>query len=198
MSKTLRALALLGALLCLLPANVLAQGGGDEGAATGAQSSGGYRNYQASGFGFQLSLPQVGDVSNPQTAGWSEEAEVAFEWSSEETPVVLITGRVDTMDMEMNEERFKVLCDTMLDTWKEDSQNIEIVSTQSNLQINNNKWNLIEIADSSSGEDNQVHFSVFTTYRGTKVYTVTLYYLTPVSDQVREFGKPVLQGFSIQ
>jgi hypothetical protein len=199
MSKRLSAVTLLGALLLLLPAQAQAQG--DEaagGSPAGAQSSGGYRNYQASGFGFGLSLPQIGDITNPQSPGWAEAAEVAFEWSSENTPVVLITGRVDTMDMELNEERFKVLCDTMLDTWKEDGENIDVVATQPNLQINNNKWNLIEIADKSSGENNMVHFSVFTTYRGTKVYTITLYYLTPVSDSVREFGKPVLQGFSIQ
>lgn len=198
--KSMRALlALLALVLLALPGGVLAQGGQEEeGAApAAAEPAGGYSRYNAEGYGFSLSLPLLGGVTNPQSDNWKEEPEVAFEWSAENAPVVLMTGRVDTMDVELNDERFKVLCDTMLDTWRADKEHIKIESSQDNLTINNNKWNLIEIADSSSA-DGTVYFSVFTTYRGSKVYTVSMYYLQPVDKIVRDFGKPVLQSFTIQ
>lgn len=205
-----RMLAWLPLLLALwtLPLWALAEGDDapDQGAADSAAAeaddsapvnAGGYQKYNADGYGFSLSLPKNGDVANSQTANWQEEPEVAFEWTNNDAPVVLITARVDTMDVELNDERFKVLCDTMLDTWKADTENIKIESSQSNLTINNNKWNLIELSDSSN-KDGTVYFSVFTTYRGSKVYTVSMYYLHSVDRVVRDFGKPVLQNFTIQ
>ncbi|MCC7477471.1 hypothetical protein IT575_03340 [bacterium] len=196
--KSMRALAaLLLAGLLALPISAWAQGGEDSAAPAAAVPTGGYTRYSAEGYGFALALPGGGAVRNPQSGDWQEDPEVAFEWTAENTPIVLITGRVDTMDVELNDERFKVLCDTMLDTWKQDAEHIRIETSQDNLVINNYKWNLIEIADSSSA-DGTVYFSVFTTYRGNKVYTVSMYYLQPVDKLVRDFGKPVLQGFSIQ
>ncbi len=200
--KSLRALlALLILGLLALPFSALAQGddtaAAPETAPPAPTVSGGYTRYSAQGYGFALALPSNGDVRNPQSADWQEDPEVAFEWTAENAPIVLITGRVDTMDVELNDERFKVLCDTMLSTWEEDKEHIKVVADENNLTINNYEWKLIEIADSSSA-DGTVYFSVFTTYRGNKVYTVSMYYLQPVDKIVRDFGKPVLQGFSIQ
>jgi hypothetical protein len=184
------------AVLCLLPF------------AAGAQN--GYVPYTAEGFGFTVSVPDSGSIARPGSDGWDREEEVAFEWYGDGTdPVKLIMARVDDAGATLDEASFRAFTDELLSYWSprrpagdsaEDaddapaSSNFEVINTADNLVIGGRKWNLIEVEDKSD-KQTTVYYSVFSTWEGSKIYTLTFYYLQPSMEQVQTFGKPVLQGF---
>jgi hypothetical protein len=169
----------------------------DQGDQSGQQSSGGLRKYVASGYGFEISLPDVGTVTDPKSPDWSNESEVALEWTAQNTPVVLIQARVDDLGDTVDPDIFQVFCKSLRDNWASDPDSYKIVNEESDINVGNYHWNLLEIEDHASGKGNTVYYSVFSTYQDSKIYTVSLYYLQPTDKAVRDFGKPVLQSFHV-
>jgi hypothetical protein len=152
-----------------------------------------YSNFDAGSF--SIELPQQGEVLTPQSEGWDNEAEVTFEWyGAESDPVSLIQGRVDDLGAAIDEATFGVFCASLLENWSADGDKFDVVTSNKTMPIGGLKWNLIEIADSSDPK-NKVYYSVFSTFSGTKIYTISLYYLKPLSAAVQDFGKPVIQSF---
>jgi len=161
-----------------------------------AASGSGYEQYTAANFGFSVALPDHGSLMTPESTGWENEKEVAFEWYGDENdPVSLIQARVDDLGAAIEGDTFKIFCDTLLENWTTDATSYQVETANSIVPIAGNNWNLIEVADSSNKEA-KVYYSVFSTYKGSKIYTISFYYLKPVSEEVQSFGKPVLQGFS--
>jgi hypothetical protein len=193
---TVRVLILFACLLAPLTAFAAP---GDPPADAAAPAASGYSPYNASGYGFSVDLPDSGVVAAPGSKDWDiAEEEVAFEWyGGKADPVVLIQGRVDDLGSDIDAETFQVFSDTLLENWNADTSKFKVTNSANNLSLGNRTWNLIEVEDFSEGVDAKVYYSVFSTYVGTKIYTVSLYYLTPVNDRVFDFGKPVLQGFKI-
>lgn len=151
-----------------------------------------YKSFDAGTF--SLDLP-AGEVQTPQSEGWDNESEVAFEWYGDDaSPVSLIQGRVDDMGADIDEETFGVFCKALLENWSADADKYEVVTSNKSMPIGGRQWNLIEISDSSD-EKTKVYYSVFSTYSGSKIYTISLYYLKPLSTAVQDFGKPVIQSF---
>ena len=185
--------------VCLLPLLALAQGGN-------------YKPYTATGFGFGVNVPDSGTIAAPGSEGWDREAEVAFEWYGDDTdPVKLIMARVDDAGAALDEGSFRAFTDELLGYWapahpasgndaetgdQPASDDFEVLNTADNLKIGGKTWNLIEVADRSDPQTT-VYYSVFSTWEGTKIYTLTFYYLKPTMEQVQNFGKPVLQGFKV-
>lgn len=223
----------LALILALLPVLALAQGDAPQPAETPSAAAPAYRDYAAGSFGFAVQLPATGTIEDPSTAGWSEDPEVAFDWYyGGDEPIVLIQGRVDKFEVPLDDETFKLFCDTLLKNWAGDT-GTPVVESQTNthstvtpqgdvdshstttsklaiesgkykvltanepLDINGQKWNLIEVADSSDPQGTKVYYSVFSTYSGNQIYTISMYYLEPVSDKVQQFGFPVLDGFKL-
>jgi len=188
----------LALVLAMLPVLALAQGDAAQPAETQPAAAVAYRDYVAGDFGFAIKLPATGTIEDPSTSGWSEDPEVAFDWYyGGEEPIVLVQGRVDKFETELDDETFKVFCDTLLSNWTTDTEKYAVVTSNEPLDLNGAKWNLIEVADSSDPEGTKVFYSVFSTYAGSQIYTVSMYYLEPVSDKVQQFGFPVLDGFKL-
>jgi hypothetical protein len=136
-------------------------------------------------------------VSDPGSEdwAWAEQPEVAFDWYGDENdPVFMIQARVDDLGTPIDSDTYKAFCDSMLEAWSNNTANYSVYTANQAVPIGDVTWNLIEIAD-SSGKDGKVYYSVFSTYRGAKTYTITFYYLRPVSEAVRDFCEPVLRGF---
>jgi hypothetical protein len=183
--------------VCLLPLIALAQGAN-------------YVPYTATGFGFAVNVPDSGTIAAPGSPDWDREAEVAFEWYGADTdPVKLIMARVDDAQAALDEQSFRAFTDELLSYWspahpaggsdaadKPASADFEVLNTADNLKIGGKTWNLIEVADKSDPQTT-VYYSVFSTWEGTKIYTLTFYYLKPTMELVQNFGKPVLQGFKV-
>ena len=106
-------------------------------------------------------------------------------------------GRVDSFESVLVDDTFKAFCDTLLEMWSGDPERYTVVTANKILPINERNWNLIEVEDLSGGEDHAVHFSVFSTYAGEAIYTISMYYLEPLSREVQEFGIPVIYGFGL-
>jgi hypothetical protein len=213
MEETMR-IFLLALILAALPALCFAQD-----AAPAAAPAATYSTYVAGDFGFSVDLPSSGSVEDPKSQNWKEDPEVAFFWyGSAGDPVVMIQGRMDSFDTDLDAETFKVFCQTLLDNWAGEADNppvdpaapadaapkdsggkkpYHIVTANEELPINDMTWNLIEIADSSDPEGTPVYYSVFSTYAGKKIYTLSMYYLSPVSDEIQSFGFPVLNSFKL-
>lgn len=171
-----------------------------------------YVPYTATGFGFAVNIPDTGTVAGPGSPNWDREDEVAFEWyGADSDPVRLIMARVDDAQAALDEQSFRAFTDELLSYWspahpaggKDDaggdtpaSSDFEVLNTADNLKIGGKTWNLIEVADRSDPQTT-VYYSVFSTWEGTKIYTLTFYYLKPTMEQVQDFGKPVLQGFKV-
>lgn len=189
---------LIGLLILALPLCALAQ---EQEAAPAPKAA--YTDYSAAGFGFALKLPSGGTIEDPTTEGWAEEPEVAFSWYSAtdqsgkpKDPVVMIQARVNSFGTEIDPESFAVFCEDLLGYWKADTAKYTVVTGNESVPMGNTKWNVIEIEDASD-QNGKIYYSVFSTYAGDSIYTVTLYYLAPVNDSVRNFGAPVLQGFKL-
>jgi hypothetical protein len=184
-------------VICLVPALAAAQE---------------YKPYTAAGYGFAVNVPSTGTVAGPASADWDRDDEVAFEWyGADSDPVKLIMARVDDAGATLDEASFRAFTDELLSYWAParaasadggetggtpSSDDFEVLNTADNLKIGGKTWNLIEVADKSDPATT-VYYSVFSTWDGSKIYTLTFYYLTPTMEQVQTFGKPVLQGFKV-
>jgi hypothetical protein len=167
-----------------------------------------YLTYVADGYGFALDLPDSGEVSGPADDGWDKEDQVAFEWIGSDTdPVRMIQGRVDSFGKELDGESFDMFCTALLQNWASDEELFEVTTANEKFRFGDHTWNLIEVTDRSNaasgplaaaaGDEGQiVYYSVFSTYAGDQIYTVTMYYLEPVSDEVEELGVPILRSFA--
>jgi hypothetical protein len=191
---------LLALCLTMLPLAAVAQEaeepapGAEE--TTAAQTA--YSPYVADGYGFSIELPDSGAISVPGEDGELQDESVAFEWTgAEDDPIVLIQGRVDRFDVVLDPDTFDVFCATLLENWQGDSENYKVVTANDRITIDDFVWNLIEIEDASHADGEMVYYSVFSTYAGSTIYTISMYYLEPVSEGIQEFGIPVLYGFRL-
>jgi hypothetical protein len=178
-------------IACLtFPLAAFAQGGATAPAAK-------YSPYTSADYGFTVDLPDSGVVASPGSEDWDiNEKEVAFEWyGGDQDPIVLIQGRVDDLGSAIDAGTFQIFSDTLLENWSSDPEKFNVTNSANNLKIGNQTWNLIEVEDFSEGTNSKVYYSVFSTYVGSRIYTISLYYLQPVSDSIRDYGKPVMQGF---
>ena len=169
-----------------------------------SRSSAEYVRYEAVDYGFRIELPGSGIITNPADPEWNEEESVAFVWqSSGDEPIQLILGRVDTFDAPVDEMTFNIVCGTMLESWEDDPSIYEIVTANDKLTTSTasggakREWNLIEIADTSHTDGEAVHYSMFSTYAGSSIYSITMYYLEPVNATIQEFGIPVIYSFEL-
>lgn len=166
-----------------------------------------YSTYVAAGYGFALDLPDSGEVSSPGSDNWDNEDQVAFEWvGADDDPVRMIQGRVDSFGKELDEDSFDMFCTALLQNWTSDEDMFEVTTENEQFRFGDHTWNLIEVTDrtnapagplSATGdsEGRIVYYSVFSTYAGDQIYTVTMYYLQPVSDEVEAMGVPILRSF---
>lgn len=175
-----------------------------ETAAVDQAATGDYARYEAADFGFSIELPSSGVVLDPSSADWNQEESVAFIWEAGGgEPIQLILGRADSFDAPVDEMTFTIVCGTMLESWQDEPANYTIITANEKLTTTagpgkpERVWNLIEIADTSHAEGKAVHYSMFTTYAGNSVYSVTMYYMEPVSATIREFGIPVIYSFAL-
>lgn len=161
-----------------------------------------YSAYVAAGYGFSLNLPDSGIIHSPDDADWNKDQAVAFEWTSaSDDPVILIQGRVIDFEDELDAETFSIVCETYLEPWN-DPEKYTIVTPKDPtnnkpLTIRGRKWSLIEIIDTSNGVDKTVHYSIFSSYSGDKIYTIVMFYLEPIGDRVQAFGFPVIDSFKV-
>ena len=186
--------------LLLLPLAVAAQEGEDlapEPEVTD-EAEVSYSSYTAEGYGFRIQLPDSGSVSEPGEGPEEPDEAVAFEWTGAEgDPIVLIQGRVDRFEVELDPETFDVFCGTLLENWESDSESYDVVTANDRITIEGLVWNLIEVEDGSHAEGELVYYSVFSAYAGQTIYTISMYYLEPVNERIQEFGIPVLYGFEL-
>ena len=189
-------------LLALLAATAWAQEAGGSGAALPS----GYTPHTFGGYGFSLVLPDSGTLTIPGSADWKEDPAVAFEWrGGADDPVVLIQGRVDRFnEVALDAATFDAFCNTLLQNWSEDPAKYKVVTRNRRFEIAPFTWNLIEVEDYTKGTQpgQLVSYSVFCTYQADAIYTLTMYYLTPVAtgsevSTVQEFGKPVLYSLNV-
>lgn len=180
-------------VLALLPLVALAQV--EEPAADSVDVE--YTPYVATDFGFSVKLPTGGAVLDASSEGWDKDKEIAFEWrTGGADPVELIVSRVDRFPTELDADSFNVFCDTLIEGWS-DSTRFNIVTANRRIDIENRTWNLIEVEDASLGEDKMVYYSVFVMFSGENIYSISLYYLTPVSEMIQEFGIPIIYSFDL-
>jgi hypothetical protein len=140
-------------------------------------------------FGFALELPEHGELVRPGDDGWEAEDQVAFEWYGlRDDPVVLVQMRVDQMDTELNAAAFDAFCETLVANWSGDPGNYKVTTNNEPISLGDFSWRLTEVEDSSAGGGQSVYYSVFTTYAGDKIYTLSMYYLQPIDDYVTQFG----------
>ena len=214
-------------LLFAWPCAALAQGEEDgdavENGESADESDATYSKYVAKGFGFSIALPDTGVVLDPDSEDWQREDDVAFEWvgARGERPIVLIQGRVDELGTEIDNNAFMGFCSALLANWSKDADAYTVVTKSEYLDVQNSEeepsittaseeefaeallkigatpWNLVEIVDSSDTGGTMVYYSVFSTFSGESIYTITFYYLEPVNSVVRDFGLPVLEGFRL-
>ena len=186
------------ALLALLPLAALAQDApAEEPAGDEAAAETTYVEYTATGYGFSLELPENGTVKDPSSEDWTADEQVAFEWYSDgSTPVTMIQCRVDRFATDLDDAMFDVFCDTVLEMWS-DENSYDVVTANRRIEIDPLTWNLIEVGDKRRGEEEQVHYSVFSMYSGAAIYTVSMFYMDPVSEEIQEFGIPVVYSFEL-
>jgi hypothetical protein len=193
MSKRVCTLLMMGAIILLAVGTVWAQDGPAASAPT-AQ----YERHEFTGYGCALDLPAGGELKLPDSPGWSAEPQVAGEWYGPAgVPVALIQLRVDTMDEPLNAEAFATFCGTLLGNWNDDPAKYTVITANEELTEGQFTWNLIEVEDKSGTDGFSVYYSVFSTYAGSKIYTVSMYYLQPIDDSVSAFGAPVLKSFKL-
>ncbi len=168
--------------------------------------------YASRSFGsFSLDLPTHGTLYTPASEDWDEEEQVIFNWfGNEDDPIVLIQCRVDSFEGDLGQEAYDIFCDTLLSNWlnSEDSYSVlnpprpkmEGDPRRLRSQLGSHTWNLIEIDDHSDANGGRIYYSIFCTYLGSDIYTLSFYYLDPMTKEdtrVKDFGKPLLESFSI-
>jgi hypothetical protein len=196
-------------IVLLMPFGAWAQ---DEPAAEGAAAAetaempaATYTRYNVPDSDFSVELPDGGIITDPSDPDWNELPTVVFKWEATgDEPITLIMGRVDTFKSEVDDLTFNIVCGTMLEGWEEDKEAIQVVTANEPLRIKADNaaggeqvWNLIEIADRSDSGGKTVYYSVFSTYAGENIYTITMYYLKPVDAMTRNFGGPVVRNFKL-
>lgn len=189
----------LAVLLVLLPQFALAQDDApaNEDATAAPISDIEYAQYESVDFGFSLELPADGTIHDQGSEDWDKDAAVAFEWlGGEDSPVALIQGRVDRFETKLDEYTFEVFCDTLLENWS-DEDRFTIYTSNRRINIAPMTWNLIEVEDNSNTSGQKVYYSVFSMFSGQTIYTVSMYYLTPISETIQEFGIPVVYSFKL-
>jgi hypothetical protein len=165
-----------------------------------------YSTFAAVDHGFVLDLPASGVVASPLDEDWNKEDQVAFEWiGGADDPVRMIQARVDMFGKELDEESFEMFCSALLQNWASDDESFKVTTANEPFRFGDFTWNLIEVEDRSNaaapgaeaGADGRVvYYSVFNTYRGDRIFTITFYYLEPVSGEVEELGVPILRSFA--
>lgn len=167
-----------------------------------------YSTYVANNYGFKVDLPDSGTISDPSSDGWDKEQQVAFQWvGGADDPVRMIQGRVDSFGKELDEDSFNMFCSALLQNWSSDEKFFTVTTANKPTRFGDNVWNLIEVedrsnvtkasADEGGGTKGQtVYYSVFSTYAGDKIYTITLYYLEPLGDEVKDLGEPIMRSFA--
>jgi len=189
---------LLAVLLTLVPLAAMAQDAEDSADATSEQAAEQvYTAYDAANYGFTVELPEGGRIDDPSTEGWTEEEQVAFRWLSDGTaPVDMIIGRVDKFQADIDDDMFNVFCDTLLENWSDEAK-YTVVTSNRRINIDPLTWNLIEVEDNKNPDSMEVYYSVFSMYSGSTVYSITMYYLESVSDEIQAFGIPVVYSFDL-
>jgi len=197
---------LIGLMLLVVPAVAVAQDSGEAAPPAKADApTADYRTYTAKDFGFSVSLPASGTITDPASKDWSEEKQVAFVWEGTldeakgtyAEPIALIQGRVDTFGATIDAEAFKTFCDELLGNWQGDEKKYEVITENDTLDVDGAKWNLIQIEDSSDSGGVKVYYSVFSTYKDDSIYTLSMYYMKPIDDEIQGYGAPVLSGFKV-
>ncbi len=153
----------------------------------------------ARGFGFAIDLPDSGSITTPADEDWDQPEEVAVQWRGDPgDPVEMINVRVDSFGADLDDELFDKYCEVLLANWSDDPENFKVVTPNTRLTLpDGTSWNLIEISDLSNAEGKAVHYSVFCRYAGDKIFTVTMYYLDKVDDEVRAFGSPIYRSLQV-
>jgi hypothetical protein len=186
MNKRTCALLALGLIVWLAAGLALAQ----DGAAAKAEP------HAFTDYGCALSLPAGGELKLPGSPAWSADPQVAGMWYGPQgAPVAMIMLRVDTMDQPLNAAAFGTFCDTLLGNWKDDTALYSVTTANESLTTGQFSWNLIEVEDKSGAEP--VYYSVFATYAGAKIYTISMYYMHPTDDPVAKYGMPVVSSFKL-
>lgn len=166
-----------------------------------------FETFTASDHGFRLDLPDTGVIRTPADEGWDKEDQIAFEWlGAADDPVRMIQARVDSFGKELDEESFELFSGALLQNWAGDEQSFTVMTSNKELRFGDHIWNLIEVEDrtnaprgplaNAGGEGRTVYYSVFTTFAGDNLYTITMYYLQPVSKEVETLGVPILKSFA--
>ena len=199
-------------MVLVLPIVALAQDAETPAEETVTQSSQGGVNYAKRSFGnFSLDLPTHGTLKTPASSDWDEEEQVVFNWfGDEDDPIVLIQCRVDSFEGELGQDAYNIFCDTLLSNWLNEEDNFTVLDPpaprmegdprRTRSQLGTHVWNLIQIDDHSDANGGRIYYSIFCTYSGTDIYTISFYYLQPMSKEnpaVKEFGKPLLENFRI-
>ena len=109
----------------------------------------------------------------------------------------MIWGRVDAFEAPIDKLSFDIICGTALESWEDDPASFEIVTANEKLLIEGQEWRLIEIADSSRGDGQEIYYSIFCTYRENSFYTLMMYYREPVNDTIRQYGIPIIYSFEL-
>lgn len=160
---------------------------------------------------FSLDLPTGGTLETAASPDWEEDEQVVFNWfGAEGDPIVLVQARVDSFETELTQEAYDIFCDTLLSNWLNDEANYTVLDPpvpamedeprRKRNQLGTHTWNLIQIDDHSDANGGQIYYSIFCTYSGNDIYTLSFYYLTPMTPQdtaVRDFGTPILESFRI-
>jgi hypothetical protein len=177
--------------LAVLPAVAPAQ----EAKPAAAAAPSAYLDYTAGGFGFKIKLPATGTINDPNSAGWTQNPQVAFIWLGDGSePVRKILGRVDPYGMKVDVDGFRTFCDELLDNWKA-NPNAELLTENKPYQAYGLVWNIIEAAKKGPSGEREAYYSVFSTFSGESIYTFAFYYKHPPNEATQKFGAPVLQGF---
>ncbi|MEZ5336919.1 MAG: hypothetical protein R3F46_01535 [bacterium] len=169
-------------------------------------------SYARRSFGnFSLELPSHGSLMTPGSDDWNEEEQVVFNWfGSESDPIVLIQCRVDSFEDPLEQSAYDIFCDTLLSNWlnAEDSftvldpplPRVEGQARRTRSTLGTHVWNLIQIDDHSDVNGGKIYYSIFCTYSGKDIYTLSFYYMDPMTKEdtrVRDFGKPLMESFRI-
>lgn len=161
--------------------------------------------------GFNLDLPVSGTLETPASPGWEEDEQVIFNWFGDEgSPVVLIQCRVDSFEDELQQPAYDIFCDTLLANWLNDDANYTVTEPpkppndttprRTRNKLGTHNWNLITIDDHSDADGGRIYYSIFCTWNGPDIYTISFYYLSPITKSdtsVKDFGKPILESFRV-
>ena len=163
-----------------------------------------YTRHTATGFGFSVELPPAEMLLSPADEDWSEDANTAFIWKGMPgAPVRLVLARVDEA-LGLNREpldavRFQAFIDVMKSRWVESAGVYELLEEPEPIDNGRFVWHVFDVKQKVTEADleRDVYYTVFSTFAGRKIYTITLYYLNPPSAGIQEFGGPIVGSFEL-